>query len=143
MKPRTATSNKHNFYRHNKNYYHQAYKKQQAQLSWPYVEIIPNIPFSTIMVKNIPVIWTAYDLHVCFSTFGVVVGSFIFYLLDESGQKYGLVELKSQAVAYDLSAKRLLQTAVTMESLEVTMVVLNIIPTDVGNLAEWLGSGLV
>lgn len=96
------------------------------------------MPFTTIMVKNIPVAWSAHDLHNCFSSAcGGVVGTFIYFTLDEFGHKCGLVELDSQVVAYDLCVKGELQTT-TIES-GVTAAALSLTPTDVRSLAAWLG----
>lgn len=91
---------------------------------------MPNKPFKTIMVKNIPFNWNPLDLFNCFSTCGSVVGSFIYYSLDNFGNKYGLVEMATHADAFHLCVKGVFHAGSTVFSL---------LPTDVKGLADWLG----
>lgn len=81
------------------------------------------------MVKNIPFDWQPSHFYDFFSSYGRVVGTFIFYTLDDLGKRYGLIEIESPMVAYDLCVKRTLQ---------VKSAVMRLFAADVKSLAEWL-----
>lgn len=61
----------------------------------------------------------------------MVVGVFLYQTLDEFGRQKGLVELGSPLVARELCTK--------VGLLKLEKSVLSLAPTDVMNLAEWLG----
>lgn len=92
-------------------------------------EVVPDIPFTTIMVRNIPFSWQPVDMYNCFSTRGAVIGTFIYYSVDEFGNKYGLVQMAEHSAAYDLCVKGVLHIDETA---------LSLVPTDVKSLAGWL-----
>lgn len=96
-----------------------------------YYDEIPNEPFTTVFVKNIPYDWLPLDLHKCFSLHSVVIGAFLYPTLDKFGCQYGLVEVGSPELALSLCQRG--------GFLHADSVALDIAPTNVKNLAQWLG----
>lgn len=88
--------------------------------------------FTTLLVKNVPASWAPVDIHNCFSAYGMVIGTFLYQTLDKSGHQQGLVELGSPHVAREMCTK-------TGGLIRMDNAVLSLAPTDVTNLAEWLG----
>lgn len=92
-----------------------------------FFEGVPNISFTTIMVQGIPEIWRPQDLHNCFSIYGPVIGCFIY----PGDDRIGLVEFGNTQTSKELCLK--------LGVLKIKEITLEIFPTDVVNLSEWLG----
>lgn len=84
------------------------------------------------MVRNLPLQWHPVDLYDSFSHYGKVAGAFIFQQPkdDAKAMRCGLVEMMLHQKAYGLCLKQYFHTTSAVMSLE---------PTDIDNLAEWLG----
>lgn len=96
-----------------------------------YFEGVPDIFFTTILVRNVPSSWGPIDLHKSFSLYGTLVGTFIYTTRDEFGLKQGLVEFTSPHIARNICQK--------LPLLRLQEGVLNLMATDVVNMSEWLG----